>query len=181
MDQTFENRVLELMSQGRVVLITIIHSSGSTPRHAGTKALYTARGLEGTVGGGLLEAKTTDLAAQAYRQGQLRRLTFHLNLNQDPDMICGGTIQVLCEVLGPESAQEFQKAQAALANNKKGFWTLQLSGQDPVKVQRNFTISDAGPSEPNYKSAELYLEPLHEENILLLCGGGNVALEVAKL
>ena len=55
---SFEARVAELLEgEKALILITILESEGSAPRHAGTKALFTHRGLEGTIGGGLLEAR----------------------------------------------------------------------------------------------------------------------------
>ena len=52
-----EARAARLLDEGQaVVLLTVVEREGSAPRAAGTRALLTAAGLEGTVGGGLLEA-----------------------------------------------------------------------------------------------------------------------------
>ena len=53
-----EARAAQLLDEGQaVVLLTVVEREGSAPRAAGTRALLTAAGLEGTVGGGLLEAR----------------------------------------------------------------------------------------------------------------------------
>ena len=50
-EDCLEERLAVLLAAGiPAVLLTIVSSRGSAPRHAGTRALLTAAGLEGTVG-----------------------------------------------------------------------------------------------------------------------------------
>ena len=69
-EETLEARVVELLRRGETVaLVTIVRSAGSAPRHAGTRALCTTAGFEGTVGGGALEARAMEAARQCRESG----------------------------------------------------------------------------------------------------------------
>ncbi|MBQ7585185.1 MAG: XdhC family protein [Desulfovibrionaceae bacterium] len=192
MDLSLEGRVLNLLKSGqKVVLITIIKSEGSAPRHVGTRALQTEAGFEGTVGGGILEAKTMELARESLATGISRRATFNLKASPSSDMLCGGSIEVACEVLTSDHLPEFAKAEKAINLGIKGLWVIDLKGnlENPVFERKFFADKERPPLEvpSNFKGllregeAEKYLEPLNPPSILLLCGGGHVALEVARL
>lgn len=69
-EDCLEERLAVLLAAGiPAVLLTVISSRGSAPRHAGTRALLTAAGLEGTVGGGALEARAVEAARQSLESG----------------------------------------------------------------------------------------------------------------
>ncbi len=57
-------RIAEVLSAGRpAVLVTLVSSQGSTPRKQGARMLVYADGSsEGSVGGGALELRATELA-----------------------------------------------------------------------------------------------------------------------
>ena len=78
-------------------LVTIIASSGSTPRGAGARMLVSARGLlAGTIGGGAVEHRCTAMARELL--GSVHPVQNSFALNQDDTanlgMICGGRVQV---------------------------------------------------------------------------------------
>lgn len=83
------------------VLVTLAETKGSAPRAAGTKLLVTADSLTGSIGGGHLELKATELARAmlAERATQTRLETFALGpaLGQ----CCGGKVTVLLEPFPP--------------------------------------------------------------------------------
>jgi len=93
------------LEQGRpTALASVLAQQGSAPRGAGARLIADAGGLvAGTVGGGLLEAQTLEACRAALREGQSRLLDFTLGgeFFTQGDMICGGTLQVLIEVLLP--------------------------------------------------------------------------------
>ena len=49
----------------RAVIVTVAHTSGSTPREAGTAMVVTATGFHGSIGGGHLENEALALARAA--------------------------------------------------------------------------------------------------------------------
>ena len=83
---------------------TIIESSGSTPRHAGSKMLVYEDGhFIGTVGGGEVETRVIHEALETIRQGKPQHLKYSM---VDPERgdpgICGGTLEVYVEPVLPE-------------------------------------------------------------------------------
>lgn len=97
MKQLFET-LLRAMDQGRdTVLVTIAASSGSTPRGAGARMLVTALGREcGTIGGGMVEYRAQQVAAEVLETKSSRTEDFVLRKSevQDLGMICGGDVTV---------------------------------------------------------------------------------------
>lgn len=85
-------------------LVTVIRTSGSVPRHEGTKMLVAADGtiLSGTVGGGEMESRAIQLAQQAISDGQPRMATYSLaDLAKGDPGVCGGTVELFIEPLLP--------------------------------------------------------------------------------
>ncbi len=203
---TLEAHVARLLEQGEsLVLVTVISRTGSTPRDAGTRALYTQAGQEGTVGGGLLEARAMEAAAQSLFMGQSARVSCDLSgFTPDSDMICGGGMEVLCEVLLPEQASLFSLAALTLDEGAGGVWVVDVSQQTPSRSlhldklpqggalvagahldaawARDLAARRKGRAGLVKKGeASIYVEPLAAPPVLLLCGGGHVSLEVARL
>jgi len=86
-----------------VVLATIVSQSGSTPRTAGTRMLILPDGsIVGTIGGGIVEARVMEAAADVRQSGKPRQISFDLNRTgqqDDLDAICGGRLTVILEVI----------------------------------------------------------------------------------
>lgn len=93
----------EVEATGKLAaLATIIRTSGSVPRHPGSKMLVYADGaIVGTVGGGALESKIVASALEIMQSG--RPATFSYSLTDlaagDPG-ICGGTVEIFVEPIG---------------------------------------------------------------------------------
>jgi xanthine dehydrogenase accessory factor len=86
------------------VLCTIIKSSGSTPRHQGSKILVYPDGkFVGSVGGGEIESRIITEALQAYESGKSKILNYSLVKPQEGDPgICGGQVEVYVEPILPK-------------------------------------------------------------------------------
>lgn len=83
------------------VLITVIKASGSTPRNAGAKMIWTGKGndpLIGTVGGGQFELLVLDAARKHLKDRSCG--TEHYILGADADQCCGGAMDVFFEYHG---------------------------------------------------------------------------------
>ena len=97
MKQLFET-LRDVLRRGEdAVLVTIVASSGSAPRGTGARMLVTAAGrLCGTIGGGAVEYKSEQLAAEILRTKRSRQENFRLFKNDVADlgMVCGGTVDV---------------------------------------------------------------------------------------
>ncbi len=97
--------VVELQARREAgAVCTIIESTGSTPRHQGSKMLVYADGhFTGTVGGGEVETRVIHEAIQAIQEGKARRLQYSMVDPQRGDPgICGGTLEVYVEPVLPD-------------------------------------------------------------------------------
>jgi len=98
------------------VLVTVAGIRGSAPRELGAKMLVTDRETIGTIGGGQLEYKCTEIACNTIQKKEdgtrLRKFTLGANLGQ----CCGGVVEVLFESFCAEKPlwlDELQKAHRA--------------------------------------------------------------------
>ncbi len=95
----------EVEEQGKAAaLCTIIDSSGSTPRHEGSKMVVFPDGqTAGTVGGGEVENRVVQEALQSLLDGKTRVLKYNM---VDPEKgdpgVCGGQLEVLVEPVTPK-------------------------------------------------------------------------------
>lgn len=99
-----ERRILEELVQAQqagtaVALATVTGSSGSVPRHAGSKMLVYADGTQsGTVGGGELESRVVEEAIAALGERRPRTLSYDLvDPGRGDPGVCGGTVDVYIE------------------------------------------------------------------------------------
>jgi xanthine dehydrogenase accessory factor len=92
------------------VLATIIKQAGPSPRGIGTKCLIMQDGsFIGTIGGGVVEAKTINAAMKVFDTGIPVRLSFSLKGSDvaDTDMLCGGDMEVFLEPVSPKFKLSF--------------------------------------------------------------------------
>jgi xanthine dehydrogenase accessory factor len=95
----------DCVEQGKpCALVTVIRTTGSVPRHEGSKMLIDAGGaiLGGTIGGGEMESRVVALAQQAIQDGQPRTSAYQLaDLASGDPGVCGGTVEMFIEPLLP--------------------------------------------------------------------------------
>lgn len=98
----------EILCSGKpTALVTVVASSGSTPRGAGARMLVGERGrVAGTIGGGAVEHRSEQMALELLRTGQSKLEFFRLQKNQvlDLGMVCGGDVNVYFRILSPDRA-----------------------------------------------------------------------------
>ena len=81
-----------------VALVTVTACEGSAPREPGAKMLVFPDGkLEGTIGGGRLEAESALAAVEALKEGRSRSISFEL-APKALGMYCGGKVTLFIDV-----------------------------------------------------------------------------------
>ena len=117
----------QLFERGRsAVLATIIRQAGPSPRGAGTKCLIMDDGsFIGTIGGGILEARTLEKAREVFDASLPVRLYFSLEGTDvaETDMLCGGRVEVFLEpvsALDPFHVAVFREAWKGLSQGGGG-------------------------------------------------------------
>jgi xanthine dehydrogenase accessory factor len=90
-------------SNGSAALCTVVHTSGSTPRHSTSKMLvYPDRQILGTVGGGMLEQRVIEEALVSIKDGKPRLLQYSMTDPERGDVgVCGGQVEVYVEPILP--------------------------------------------------------------------------------
>jgi xanthine dehydrogenase accessory factor len=106
MNETIYKKINEILSNGdAAALCTIIASSGSSPRHAGTKMLVFEDGtFMGTIGGGEIEDVIFQEAFDSILTQKTKVLKYSMvdPKRGDPGA-CGGTMEVLVEPILPKA------------------------------------------------------------------------------
>ncbi len=140
----------DLLAQGRgFVMATIIRQQGSAPRTSGTRMLITpGQQIFGTIGGGLLEARVMQAAAQMDAGRPHRIMTFDLT-NHDAaemEMICGGRVQVLLDYIPAtdETRTLFHGWREKLSRGCRAMMVSMVSGSDAHIERIEHALVDAG-------------------------------------
>ena len=183
-----------LTSGEDLVLVTVIASSGATPRGAGARMLVGKEGrICGTIGGGAVEYRSEQIAARVLAEKTSLGHDFTLTKDdvQNLGMICGGACNVffhylpagdehtimLCE----EAEEQFQKGsnlwlltqlgekgQMGLYSDNLGFWGILVS--DELKLSRH----------PE-QTGNIFAEQINVSGKVYVFGGGHVAQELVPV
>lgn len=102
MKDVLEQLHQELTGGRDAVLLTVIDSKGSAPRHAGSHQLVLTNGTTvGTIGGGIAEYKACEAGKGVLKTGTSRIISYILHPNGDDDIgaVCGGETTVFCQFI----------------------------------------------------------------------------------
>ncbi len=170
MRRRFYDFLPDAVAQGEPFALGIISAiKGSSPQKKGAKALFLADGrIQGTLGGGCLEAEVQDRARRALLTQT--PATFELVLDHDfgwdDGLICGGKV---CGLILPHAAQAAD------------IWQQLARCDEPLRwgVKRDFSIAwvNGAPNSEEW----LYQETVSPPCALWIAGSGHVAQAVAPL
>ncbi len=104
-------KIVHFSKQGKAfVLVTILQSSGSTPRIEGANMIVSHNGdIFGTIGGGLLEAKVTKYASEIVvkkKQASVMDIVLSPEESGGIGMICGGQLSIMLDPISVEKRIE---------------------------------------------------------------------------
>ena len=196
-----------------IVLATIVSSDGSSPLPTGAMMLVksSAGEIEGSVGGGLLEALVIEEAKKYFVERRSPKIgTFDLNDDvSNEGMICGGSVDVLLEPITNDDSDCYQDL---LNTRKKGSdcVLVRLIGTSGTDVRR-FTVQSQHDAVPEsilsragadtgtvtdairhafgkddikrVKGAgcEIIIQPVRGLQDLVIVGGGHVSLHLSQI
>ena len=176
-EQLLQTALDEIQANHPVMLISVVRSTGSTPRAAGALLLAGPDGLlYGTIGGGLLEHRCLELAA--VRPTMPHRETFVLDNRQAGSlgMVCGGTSEVLFTPL--DDPAPLEAALDALHAHVPAWLCLPLDGAAPLL---SLDTLPARPAVATLQGQEVLAVRLADAGRIFVLGGGHVSLELAAL
>jgi xanthine dehydrogenase accessory factor len=207
------DRIRALITDGQPVAVaTILSRKGSGPRTAGSKMVIEPSGkFVGTIGGGKFEADVLAAASTALTDKQPQKLFFDLTSDDAAgmDMICGGTMTVLVDVLKPDPDElavfdawkQAQKKPVAavlatvMTTDTTGavqtvrsmvYANGQTIGPWPFSnalLMRLTRIAEKGgaPRLIDAEKAQILVEPTAEPVTLLIFGAGHVSMATARM
>lgn len=184
-----------------VMLLTIISSSGSAPRGAGSRMLVMPDGTShGTIGGGNIEYTATKDALEGLgnQQSFSRHYTLRNGEAADLGMVCGGEVTVYFQYI-PHTDKHFQEMCSTLLNewthNKNIWFVLDITDESAWSAgfYGNRTKSlglDCELLSAHFESHAIvieadghryYIEPLVASGTVYVFGGGHVAQELVPV
>ena len=194
MKMMFQTIAQRLRAGEDLVLVTVVASSGSTPRGAGSRMLISKTGrICGTIGGGAVEYRSEQLAQEVLQSRKSREQSFLLTKNdvQDLGMICGGDVQVFFHFLAAGDASVLALAEEAEALFAEGhdLWLVsELSAGGRLGLysrERGFVGIDAPealldamrrrPVREELDGRDFYVEQIQSSGRVLVFGCGHVA------
>jgi xanthine dehydrogenase accessory factor len=121
--KNIHRQLFEYMQSGeRIVLATVVRTSGSTPQKPGSSALFGEKGLiAGTVGGGLLEGEVQQIARHVLISEVSDMYYFNLDTDQgEGGAICGGEAEVLVDANPSATQQVMEEMHQSLSRRMVG-------------------------------------------------------------
>jgi xanthine dehydrogenase accessory factor len=194
-----------------LAVATILTRSGSAPRTAGTKMIIRANGdISGTIGGGLVEARTQEAAREIFTTRQSRTYAFDMTgaAADTMDMICGGVVEILLEYVDAtdETRTVFEAWLAALQTGRDCLLITPLPAEKqaptlkrcllyadascfgptllPQQLRQNLLTAADGSRYPmliDVMGSLFFVEPSHAPTTLYLFGAGHVSRPTAAL
>ena len=181
------DEMLAALSRGeRVVLCSILASSGSVPRGAGAKmAVFEDDRVLGTIGGGAVERLSIQRAQDALKNGgsnELKSYNLHPSEVASTGMICGGAVTVYFQFFAPEQTADVAvlKLWREMLDKDVDLWLLLSLDGDGVNEFHVVTREEIPQDKVDYFSAKavwkdgIYVEPLCHAGSVYIFGGGHV-------
>ena len=202
MKKLFDSIISGLEGNKPVVLVSVIASSGSTPRGAGAMmAVFSDDGAIGTIGGGAIEFEAQKQAALMFDSKSAHITSYTLTKNDAADlgMICGGDVTLFYEYLEPGEGrclELFRHMRAALDKNEDAWLVRRIESGKPAETAvfdgsglhfaNLLKDSDVKPLlgvAPGLSGGDVicFAEPLVRAGRVFVFGGGHVAQELVPL
>jgi len=201
MQKLFNEMKNRLTDKEDLVLATVVASSGATPRGAGARMLVGKEGrIYGTVGGGMVEYRSIQLALEAIekRTSTIKEFALHKNEVEDIGMICGGDVTIYFRFISSDDTNMLLICDAALQqfSEKKTTWLIteltdSANGEMGLYSEKLGLVGDVAPEtakniagqtcvfESNGK--KYYAEQILCAGYVCIFGGGHVAQELVPV
>lgn len=183
-----------------LVLVTIIASSGATPRGVGARMLVSKAGrLCGTIGGGAVEYRSEQIAQRVLEEKSSREADFSLTRKdvQKLGMICGGDVRVFFSYIpaGDQEAAFILTRASELMGGAQALWLVcdiaqggrlgLYTAEDgfmgltlPASMEKHLTGQPRRIQEDGF---DLYIEEISSPGRVIVFGGGHVAQELVPV
>ena len=176
-----------------LVLVTVIASSGATPRGAGARMLIGKQGrICGTIGGGAVEHRSEQIAAEVLNEKTSLGHDFTLTKDdvQNLGMICGGACNVFFHYLPAGNEHTIMLCEEAEEQFRKGnaLWLLtdvSENGQMGLYAQElgywGIPAAEWPLSRHPERIGNIFAEQINAPGKVYVFGGGHVAQELVPV
>jgi xanthine dehydrogenase accessory factor len=126
-----------MKKQKPLVLATIVETKGSTPQVSGASAIFSSeRLLDGTLGGGLLEADAQKKALKTLRKkvSLLSEFSLKADISSEEGAICGGGVKILIDASPEAHRNTFQDLSQSLTKRRPGILATFINRLSEEKV-----------------------------------------------
>ena len=177
-----------------LVLVTVIASSGATPRGAGARMLVGKQDrICGTIGGGAVEYRSEQIAGKVLEEKTSLGHDFTLTKDdvQNLGMICGGACNVFFHYLPSWDAHTLELCARAEEEFRKGhdLWLLtDVSGNGQMGLytpEGGFwglpVPEELVPSRHPERTGDIFAEQINTSGRVYVFGGGHVAQELVPV
>lgn len=174
----------ELLAGERVALLYVLYSNGSSPGRQGFHQFVSTSGhMQGSIGGGVMEQKLIDLAADLLKQKHfapfLKHQIHQSNIEKNKSgMICSGEQIVAFYSLDKNHIQTIEGILGALNLRSLGFFMLTENGfflENSSEHSADFLFQMESTSQ------WIYRERINKSPSLFIFGGGHVGLALSRL
>lgn len=201
MKRVYEEIAACLSEQCDVMMISVVADSGSTPRGAGAKMWIASDGRRGgTIGGGNVEYQAGLKGQELLIEGRSMVQDYHLGLKDVAGlgMVCGGDVVVYFQYLSGQSksAAELMQLYAEQFGQNENAWMI-LDMTEDSAWQMGFYSERKGvvglpdgdysavlgkkPRRQEQDGRTYYTEPVSQEGIVYIFGGGHVSQKVVPM
>ena len=182
--RNFYQQLRNILERESVVIATIVKVIGSAPREVGAKmAVCGDRSIIGTIGGGAGEGKVIENALTVLETGKKQLIEIDLTGTPGKDIqgICGGKVQLWLEkwsgknaiALLEEILQLFESGQSAMLVTPYAQNTQPYLNNEKLSASKYELANHVGDSAQ-------FIETIQPSPMLLIVGGGHVALALAQ-
>jgi len=197
MNSEILERIIDTINSSKpCVLVTPVTRSGSVPCPEHASLIVTEDGTEGTVGGGILEARSLKTGLSVLKTGEMECNTERLDASDAAEngMLCGGSVTFLFEPIHRGNPECWQKASRAAGKRVNGAFIIEIPRNTPRKTIRQW-VGENDLDELDIKTQDAvrlsirmgrrqmialedhirFIDPLVLAEDLLVFGGGHVA------
>lgn len=196
--ETIDSLIGALDRDVPAVLVIVVETAGSAPREPGAwMAVFDDGRIEGTVGGGALEARAIEDARLLLASGGSRLVRYTIGGAQsDTGMVCGGAVELLFMRMGGEHRLMLEKMTAMFGARSEGVLAIDLTafggslwpgehGPDASRTiegapYMRIECSGDGGARPGVVGT-WYREPIFHEGRAYVFGCGHVGRSLAEV
>ena len=180
-DRNFYQQLKIILETEAVVVATIVKVMGSAPREVGAKMAVLADGsIIGTIGGGAGEGKVIKQALAVLKTGnkQLVEVDLTGTPGEDVQGVCGGKVQVWLEKWSGENAVTLvEQILKLFESGQSGKLITPFTQTRPYLIVENSSFKNGRLAKRPYA----FIETIQPPPMLLIIGGGHIALALAQI